>query len=523
VNWFRGVLIGLAGVSLVSACSSGERRPEEEAPEVTGQVSQAITAACNLDTIGLPCDPDGPGGTKLECEGVCGIATSGLVSCQAVATGTLDGVVCGTTNGVGDNACKRHCSGKTCLAANAPEGAACRPTNKSNPCEGSCDGAGQCDNLGGSACTFGRQEQLCKFDSCNFADVSECLTKNLARNTLCSDADACSISRCNGVGACSSGGTLGCDDGNACTDDSCDPEDGGCLGVNDDSNECSDGNACLTGEYCSNGGCVAGTVDVDCNDGNPCTVDSCDPNTGCANVPKACGDGNACTQDVCDPATGVCSNPDAPACNDGNDCTIDTCDTASGCVFTAMDCDDDDECTTDGCSAGSCTHDVVGCSDGDACTDDSCEAASGCVYAPIAGCGGEAGAPNGTGGESGSAGETGAGGEPGAGGEAGGPDGMGGAPEGSSQAGSAQGGSSESGSSQGASSQGGSSPGTSGSGASAGSDVAGSTANESSSSSGCGCRTAGGSSPSNSAPVLALLLGAGLAVARRRRAGERAR
>lgn len=516
MNWFRGFVIGLVGVSLMGACSSGAEPTSSDgksgAKEALGQASQAITAACNLDTIGLPCDPDGPAGSKLECEGVCGIATNGLVSCQNVVAGTLDGVICGTTNGVGDNACKRHCSGKTCMAVNAPEGAACRPTNKSNPCEGSCDGAGHCDNLGASACTFGRQEQLCKFDSCNFADVSECLTKNLAKNTLCSDADACSISRCTGNGVCSPGGTVGCDDGNACTDDSCDPQDGGCLGVNDDTNTCSDGNACFTGELCSNGSCVPGTTPVDCNDNNPCTVDSCDPNTGCANVPKSCGDGNACTQDVCDPSTGACSNPAAPACNDGDACTTDSCDTGTGCVFAPLNCDDNDACTADGCSAGACTHDLITCNDSDSCTTDSCDPASGCEYDPIAGCGagGVGGGPStGTGGEpNGMAGEpNGTAGEPNQPGTGGTPDG--GAPPSS-------GGSSTAGvGNQGGSSQGGS--GATGTGADGGDGTAAVPDRSLGTSSGCGCRTAGGSS-TNGMSGLLLVLGAAVAALRRRRA-----
>jgi hypothetical protein len=180
--WQRGLgILAVCGL-VASACGTRELEDAGGAVEPVAAVAQAITAACNPDTIGLPCDPDGPAGAKLECEGMCAIALNGLVGCRPVQTGALDGVVCGTTTGVGDNACKRHCSGKTCLAANAPLGAACRPTSKSNPCEGQCDGSGACSNLPGQTCEFGRQEQLCTFATCNFAKSSECLTQKRTRS-----------------------------------------------------------------------------------------------------------------------------------------------------------------------------------------------------------------------------------------------------------------------------------------------------------------------------------------------------
>jgi Regulator of Chromosome Condensation (RCC1) repeat protein/slime mold repeat-containing protein len=70
----------------------------------------------------------------------------------------------------------------------------------------------------------------------------------------------------------------------------------------------------------------------DCNDGNACTDDSCNPATGCVHmVPAwtACDDGNACTLDSCDPATGACLHaiqPDGTICTDSNLCTTgDAC------------------------------------------------------------------------------------------------------------------------------------------------------------------------------------------------------
>ncbi|HEX2873840.1 MAG TPA: MYXO-CTERM sorting domain-containing protein [Polyangiaceae bacterium] len=386
MRWLSGVFVAFAFASVAAACSSGESRPAGNDGEAMGSVTQAITTACNTLTVGLPCDPDGPAGPKLECEGVCYVATTGLVGCIAVAAGTLNGVTCGTAGGVGDAACTRYCSGKTCLAAIAPLGTACRPNLSSDPCDGQCDGTGKCDSLGGAACAFGRDEQLCTFATCNFSKATQCKTQNLNKNTLCSDSDACSIGKCS-TGVCVAGPAAGCDDGNSCTDDACDSVGGGCVGTPNNANSCSDGNACLTGEHCAAGKCVAGTTPVNCDDSNACTADSCDPNTGCAHIAKSCSDSDACTADSCDPATGACSS--APiSCADADPCTVDACDPVTGCSHVNMNCDDADACTADSCANGTCGHATVSCDDNDACTTDSCDALSGCTHVAIVGCGG---------------------------------------------------------------------------------------------------------------------------------------
>jgi hypothetical protein len=91
MRWLAGLVALLSVGSLSSASSSGATATGDAGDETVAKVSEAITAACSLDTIGLPCDPDGPAGTKLECEGACGIALSGLVACQPVVAGALNG------------------------------------------------------------------------------------------------------------------------------------------------------------------------------------------------------------------------------------------------------------------------------------------------------------------------------------------------------------------------------------------------------------------------------------------------
>ncbi len=258
----------------------------------------------------------------------------------------------------------------SCLSIVALALSGCGAGNIGSEADGGRDGgaticASQADCDDGNPCTD---------DSCQNA---VCVHENNA--AACDDGDACtSGDSCSG-GSCS-GSAITCDDGNACTDDSCEKLTG-CLFTNNTA-PCDDGDACTAGDSCSGGSCQPGSADG-CDDSNPCTDDSCDSLSGCvhANNTVACDDGDACTSgDSC--SGGSCSGS-AIACNDGNDCTNDSCDSLSGCVFTnnADDCDDGDACTeNDACSSGSCSGSAISCSDGNPCTDDSCDSLSGCVF-----------------------------------------------------------------------------------------------------------------------------------------------
>ncbi len=177
---------------------------------------------------------------------------------------------------------------------------------------------------------------------------------------------------------------MDCNDGNVCTDDSCDPNTG-CQHT-DNTASCDDNNACTVGDVCADGACTAGTTPLNCDDSNVCTTDSCDQATGCQHTDNTapCDDGNACTvDDVC--AGGKCTSGTPLSCDDGNVCTDDSCNSATGCVNTAntAPCDDGNACTeNDVCANKVCTSGpAVSCDDGNVCTDDSCNPATGCVNA----------------------------------------------------------------------------------------------------------------------------------------------
>ena len=276
---------------------------------------------------------------------------------------------------------------------------------------------------------------FCQQASCDPAS-GECSVVPANEGLLCDDGDACTTAAHCVEGECTEGVLINCNDGNPCTDDTCEPQTG-CSHVAN-ANLCNDGDVCTTADQCVAGECVGGpplvctdenacngleTCDPDtgcmagqslqcddgdfcngvegcdpatgctsgeglvCDDGNPCTSDTCDPAVACLHAPAAgpCNDGDLCTSgDQC--AEGKCAPGPATQCDDGNLCTTDTCEAALGCVFYTNDvpCDDSDLCTTgDHCHLGGCVAGgALTCDDGNLCTDDSCEAGGGCVFNP---------------------------------------------------------------------------------------------------------------------------------------------
>jgi hypothetical protein len=216
---------------------------------------------------------------------------------------------------------------------------------------------------------------------------------------LCSGGDRCDQGVCNGMPAMPSS----CNDGNVCTDDSCDPqgnEGRGACAHADNSLPCNDSQFCTENDACAAGVC-AGTpfTPPSCDDGNVCTDDSCDPHGnggagGCAQDDNTapCDDGRFCTVgDQC--SGGQCGGGSAYTCNDGNVCTLDSCnEEADRCVHNGdaskagQSCDDASVCTSgDVCdSGGGCIGTPIHCDDGDDyCTADSCNPTSGCVFTTV--------------------------------------------------------------------------------------------------------------------------------------------
>ncbi len=253
------------------------------------------------------------------------------------------------------------------------------------PFAGSCDDGNACtidDSCDNGKCTPGvlldcDDGKVCTSDSCT--PDGGCIYE--LNSAPCDDEDLCTIGDHCHLGECTGGGELSCDDGNLCTDDSCNPL-AGCQ-FNHNSVPCDDGDGCTLSGSCAGGWCVAGAP-ISCDDQNPCTLDECSDGE-CENSPfdGPCEDGDACTLgDLC--VGGICIGGGVLDCNDQNLCTDDICDALTGCsnLPNVVVCDDGDICTDgDMCGQGTCQAGLeVDCDDQEECTVDECGDPNGCSH-----------------------------------------------------------------------------------------------------------------------------------------------
>ncbi len=160
------------------------------------------------------------------------------------------------------------------------------------PCGGDPCTPGTCKSVDGVAlptcvtATLCKQADPCTPVTCK-AGVCSTGTK-LNSNEPCDDNNICTINTGCAKGQCK-GTALVCEDGNPCTGP------GGCLPASGctaglpvpDGSNCDDGNGCTTGDTCKSGACTGGTA-LKCNDGKACSKDSCDPIKGCVYDTSGC-------------------------------------------------------------------------------------------------------------------------------------------------------------------------------------------------------------------------------------------
>jgi hypothetical protein len=289
---------------------------------------------------------------------------------------------------LGDSCKAGKCQG-VMIPCDCEEDEDCWPLEDENLCNGSlyCDKSGlqlKCQVIPGTVVTCQPPQGIdaaCLKPHC-VPLTGECELLPANEGLACDDGDACTLGETCVAGVCALGAAPSCNDGNPCTDDTCNSKVG-CVHA-PLPGECSDGNACTDPDLCGGGECVPGPV-VDCDDGNECTKDACKPWTGCTHTPATgfCDDGNACTLgDHCE--AGQCAPGSVLQCNDLNPCTDDFCDSQDGCLheFNSAPCNDASLCTVaDYCLGGVCQPGkAVDCSDGNACTEDSCNPLVGCLH-----------------------------------------------------------------------------------------------------------------------------------------------
>lgn len=288
-----------------------------------------------------------PGAVCRPAAGLCDTAEK----CSGRSTSCPDDIfksstiICRPAAGVCDLA--DHCTGSSATCPDAKSTAVCRTA-----APGGCDQAESCDGVSNvcPANSFLGPATICK-PSAGECDI----------------ADTCSGSGATcGTDRKKTPGTACTDDGNLCTNDTCNgssvicqhPPHGG---------SCTDGNACTQTDTCQGGVCT-GSNPVTCTASDSChDAGMCNPATGtCSNPPsangRACSDNNACNgAETCQ--NGTCTNGGGPftTCANGDGCCPTNCtagndnDCPHRCGDRIVDageqCDDGNTANGDGCSS----------------------------------------------------------------------------------------------------------------------------------------------------------------------------
>ena len=300
------------------------------------------------------------------------VAVAGVCECSGKAVALGAWTPCKVTNEWGACGGKRFCleAGLTQCDAIEPAEESCNGLD--DDCDGAMDEAPDSGAEGSGLCDDGNP---CSEDLCQGEEGCLSLPQD---GVICEDSDPCTVDDVCSQSLCT-GVEMLCDDENLCTDDGC-GEEGECLFVSNQL-ECDDGDPCTLADECSAGEC-SGTavacdcvIDADCNameDGDLCTgVLACDT----TQIPHQC---------ILVPGSPVeCPEPSG----DDAFCLAAACAPATGeCSFVpaheGLKCDDQNACTmAEHCQDGVCTGGIqVNCNDGNLCTDDACDQEAGCGH-----------------------------------------------------------------------------------------------------------------------------------------------
>ena len=326
-----------------------------------------------------------------------------IKGCNHVAhTGDcVDGNACTVQDGCASGSCvgkPLDCDdGNPCTFDDCSIDTGCVPVSAPGPC----DDDDPCTT--GDTCALGAcvgqaldcdDEKACSVDTCAKGICAHDV--EASEGTACEDGNACTLGDFCKSGLCTSGVTIDCNDGNPCTDDSCDSTSGVCK-WSDNTAACDSGTGCMVDGQCSQGGCAGKSLsdcckfNADCNDNSACTLDYCDKDGqwSCKHLKLeglACSDGSKCTVGgLC--KAGKCVSSAVLGCDDSKPCTIDYCLPQSGCehlLSVTGECSDGNPCNgLEKCSAGGCVNGTAPiCKDSNACTLDACKPNVGCIFPP---------------------------------------------------------------------------------------------------------------------------------------------
>lgn len=276
--------------------------------------------------------------------------------------------------------------------------------NDNNPCtEAHCIPGTGCRTdavANGTTCTSGKcyTSAVCQDGNCQTSGFVNCDDGNPCTADFCDDTNGCQHTQNTGAA---------CNDGDSATENDKCGSSGVCLGTLKVAQTCTVPADCVTDSICTVLDCIDGEcmpVGLDntkCDDGVACTMDTCSSAGGCNHVPnvKVCGS-NA---QFCDVTYGCVQCMSDWDCGDDNSCTIDLCRDAKCIHVTEYDfdndgkieddedypestdklpCADDNACYLDSiCHDGECVFgDERVCDDHNPNTWDHCEPDFGCLF-----------------------------------------------------------------------------------------------------------------------------------------------
>ena len=254
-------------------------------PAPTTCTTDADCGFCEPTCIGGVCGGD----DSCTADQVCNETTDSCDECDADAScddgndctdDTCDAGACVFTATAAADACDASdlCSPESCDTATGACVAVdtCAANEVCDPADGSCT----------TSCTSDADCDACFGETCDVGGTDLCVAGTAVD---CDDADACTDDSCLD-GVCSNDAVV-CPTGETCS--------GGVCAVDTSCTSDADCDACL-GETCDVGGtdnCAAGTP-IDCDDGDACTDDSCLDGV-CSNDAVICGIGSVCLDGAC--------------------------------------------------------------------------------------------------------------------------------------------------------------------------------------------------------------------------------
>ncbi len=294
------------------------------------------------ETDGTPC-------TKHTCNastGECDVSADDTASCSDTLAcngrETCAGGACrpGTPQDCNDNI---PCTTDT--TTEVPAAGSCGCVNTPNNALCTMEAGGTC--IAGTGCRYPN----CNTSNCD-ATAAPCETKTCV-NDMCVRTPLCTAGQMCCGNACV---VAGCNDGNPCTQDSCNAPASACVNSATTGVGCTGSNPCMRYTCGADGQCHGTNACIE--DSDPCTFISCQAGVGCRTSfsLQPCNDNNGCTvNDQCT-ATGACVGTEDPVavCNGGltpHQCVTLTCTNNGGtaqCRQTNRDferCEDGNGCT----------------------------------------------------------------------------------------------------------------------------------------------------------------------------------